>query len=171
MAFCGNCGTQAHDDERFCPSCGKEIRIVAAAQTQNNQYGIPMESQLLRTSEPNVRKQNRFLYTLPCFINGLLSLIFGAIGRIYSSITITYGVVGGSYAIAVNNMKNAVDRLNVLLVIGALLITMSLIFSFVKTKENRTISKILWFVPLGLVLLYSVINYIPIIHFATTEWF
>ena len=29
MAFCGNCGTQAEDGVKFCPSCGSPIQAVA----------------------------------------------------------------------------------------------------------------------------------------------
>lgn len=37
MAFCGNCGTQAQDGVKFCPSCGAAVGEAPAQQQQPQQ--------------------------------------------------------------------------------------------------------------------------------------
>ena len=37
MAYCGKCGTQILDDVKFCSSCGAEINVISAEQTEQAQ--------------------------------------------------------------------------------------------------------------------------------------
>ena len=50
MAFCGNCGTQAQDSVKFCPSCGQPMAVTPAQQTQPVQQAQPAQPVLYTTA-------------------------------------------------------------------------------------------------------------------------
>ena len=101
-------------------------------------------------------------------LNGLLALILGCIAMAYRALTKTYSSVKWTeYRSAVNLMYAASDRLAYLAILGAVLFVLGIILCFIQpAKTNPVVNKVLWFVPMALIILFAVINYIPIFKFA-----
>lgn len=41
MAFCGQCGTHVDDSVQFCPNCGAQMGMAAAADASQSAAGPP----------------------------------------------------------------------------------------------------------------------------------
>jgi hypothetical protein len=111
-------------------------------------------------------------YKTICFLNGILSIVLGCIPMIYEAVTPISGVartISKSYDSAVKEMVMAVDKLEVLVAVGSILIIVAILLNFIPHKEDDKIKRVLIIVPLGLTLLWSLINYIPLIDFHITH--
>ena len=103
-----------------------------------------------------------------CLFNGVLSLILGIIPMMYQALTPVNGFRRSGdnmYEYTVSKMNVSVDLLKVLVVVGIILIIAAIIFKIVKHNETKQMQKLLMFIPLAVILLYSIINYIPIFEF------
>ena len=114
------------------------------------------------------QKQKNSAVLLPTFINATFALALGIIGQILGSVTKIYGSLRGAndYGRAADAFVNASGRLALLTVFGVILFVIGIIFLIAKLKtSNSTLKHILWFVPMGITVVYAFINYIPIINF------
>ena len=75
--------------------------------------------------------------------------------------------IDSAYNHAVLRFYSSVDRMKVLVAIGIVMLVLSVIFKVVKPKESKQTAAILMIVPFAVIVLYSIINYIPILAFQT----
>lgn len=149
--FCSSCGKPVNYDVAFCDSCGSAL---GEKQTINQQP---------------VQQTSKFAYSLPAFANGILAVVLGAIGMIYVANAPVYGAAryfDKNYDRAVRAFYAASDRLGFLAGFGVALLVLGAIVFFLKPKKrNLVLNKVLWFVPMAVIILYALINYITIFGF------
>jgi len=112
---------------------------------------------------------SKFFYSLPAFINGIIAIILGLVGRTISG---NFHINGAGrffdieYDQAVRRLNNVDSGLTFLVILGAILVLAGVILIFVKpSKKIPVLHKLLWVAPLIAIVVISVINYIPIIDF------
>ncbi len=109
-------------------------------------------------------------YSVALFVNGLLSLISSCAAMMYQAMTPVSGaqkMIDPVYADVVSKMEASVDSLKLLVPVGVVLLMISIVFKKVNHTETKKGAIIAFWVPLVILVLYSIINYIPVLNFHT----
>lgn len=114
-------------------------------------------------------KAKGLYYGLPLGVNGLIAIILGCIGMIYQAITPVSGFamsLNSGYERIVKSMETACDNLKFLTAFGIVFVGVGIVLLCVKPKmQNSVLHKVLWFVPLGIIVVFALINFIPILKY------
>ena len=140
MKQCVKCAAQLNDNATSCPNCGAE--------------------------QPGQRQKVKFVLGIPVMVNGLLAVILGLIGKIKQETT-KYTYIASNPQ-AVKSMRSAGNRFLGLFIIGLLLIAAGVVagkFLEKYTQDNPLMKKIVWLAPLAVIVLFTIINFIPILSF------
>jgi len=121
---------------------------------------------------PVTRQEKSGLCGTICFSAGILSMVLGAIASWYKSVTTVSGFlrsIDREYDKMVRQMYASADALEYLIFFGCVLIVVGIIIKYVSHNEGRGIQIITATIIFSGIILYSVINYIPIIQFYLNE--
>jgi len=109
-------------------------------------------------------------YSVAVLVNGFLSLISGCIAMLYQAMTPVSGTqkrIDPVYANVVSKMDASVDGLKLLVPVGVILLIVSFVFKKVNHTETKTGALAVFWIPFVIIVLFSIINYIPLLNFQT----
>ena len=149
----------------------KFLRVGMKAWIPLSESGIlvpVLDDDLPPLPEDN-QKQSKIATVIPFFANGILAILLAVIGReIWGNQTVVgfYRSIDADYARVLDTSRAGYEGLYYLIWFGVVLLVVGIVMSFLKPiKSNAKLKTILWLVPMLIIIVFAIINYIPIIDY------